>query len=196
MYQTTIVLILMTFNHVADMATEMVTVSAPGKVILHGEHSVVYGKMALAVSINLRTKLTMRFLENENNNNRRGQLKVNLPDLNIGYIFDLVQISACFQIETQKTTKPSLDFNLVNRIKDLVASKYPDRIDDMGIIALLYLYVTSDFTRSNLTSPRSLEVTVTSDIPIGAGLGSSAAFSVAISAGLFKLGSNNNGTYL
>lgn len=27
------------------------------KVILHGEHSVVYGKMALAVSIDLRTKV-------------------------------------------------------------------------------------------------------------------------------------------
>ena len=33
-----------------------VTVTAPGKVILHGEHSVVYGKAALAVSIDLRTK--------------------------------------------------------------------------------------------------------------------------------------------
>ena len=34
----------------------IVTVTAPGKVILHGEHSVVYGKAALAVSIDLRTK--------------------------------------------------------------------------------------------------------------------------------------------
>lgn len=36
-----------------------VVVSAPGKIILHGEHSVVYGKLAIAGSINLRTELAI-----------------------------------------------------------------------------------------------------------------------------------------
>ena len=34
-----------------------IRVSTPGKVILHGEHAVVYGKTGIAVSVGLRTTM-------------------------------------------------------------------------------------------------------------------------------------------
>ena len=37
-----------------------VFVSAPGKVILHGEHAVVYRKTAIAVSVGLRTNMEVK----------------------------------------------------------------------------------------------------------------------------------------
>ncbi len=43
---------------------EEVTASAPGKCILTGEHSVVYGLPALAVAIDIRAKVTVKSYEN------------------------------------------------------------------------------------------------------------------------------------
>lgn len=36
-----------------------ITISAPGKVILHGEHSAVFGKLAIAGSLGLRTRVKL-----------------------------------------------------------------------------------------------------------------------------------------
>lgn len=66
------------------MAGENVTikVSAPGKVILHGEHSVVYGKLAIAASLDLRTSVVLQ----EKHNNR---LEIYFSDLKLRKKFDL-----------------------------------------------------------------------------------------------------------
>ena len=53
-----------------------ITASAPAKVILHGEHSVVYGKLALAASLDLRTKVTIKNINNHHVKQQRRNLRV------------------------------------------------------------------------------------------------------------------------
>ncbi|NWR22004.1 KIME kinase, partial [Emberiza fucata] len=56
-------------------------VSAPGKVILHGEHAVVLGKVALAVALDLRTFLRLR-------PGAEGRLSVSLPGVGVRRSWD------------------------------------------------------------------------------------------------------------
>uniref|UniRef100_A0A670ZYD0 Mevalonate kinase n=1 Tax=Pseudonaja textilis TaxID=8673 RepID=A0A670ZYD0_PSETE len=56
------------------MWTRSLVLSAPGKVILHGEHAVVHGKVALATALNLRTFLRMTPRQD-------GRVSLQLPNL-------------------------------------------------------------------------------------------------------------------
>ncbi|KAG9339565.1 hypothetical protein JZ751_023456 [Albula glossodonta] len=153
-------------------------VSAPGKAILHGEHAVVHGKVALAVSLNLRTFL--RLLPN-----CTGKVCINLPNIHTFLSWDVTSLQSLLpdQADDLKNAK-ELDMDLVPRLRSFIG--VTDGITDtstMAVLAFLYVY-TSVFAESRELP--GLTVSVWSELPTGAGLGSSAAFSVCLAAALLS----------
>ncbi|XP_059193680.1 mevalonate kinase [Centropristis striata] len=150
-------------------------VSAPGKAILHGEHAVVHGKVALAVSLNLRTYLRLT-------DTTTGTVCINLPNIGTFLCWDLSDLKQLIPDYCGKREELKLlDAELVKRLREFVGVTNGN-LDtcNMATLAFLYIYL-SLFGSSELPS---LTVSVWSELPTGAGLGSSAAYSVCLAAAL------------
>ena len=185
------------------MARKLLSVSAPGKVILHGEHSVVYGKTALAVSVDLRTSVVLSKVESKNDTDSLQDkcLEIHMKDLSAHYKFPLQRLIGMVVFQSTQTelekaastdespgAEVSTDDGLLQQnILNLISETYfnvPEGTKS-GLIALLYLYLKIVVGASaTITSLDPLLIEISSKIPIGAGLGSSAAFSVSL-AGAF-----------
>ncbi|XP_053313135.1 mevalonate kinase [Spea bombifrons] len=149
-------------------------VSAPGKVILHGEHAVVHGKVALAVSLNLRTFLRIR-PRNDNT------VFINLPNIGTKLRWDISELQSlvpAFQDSGNEPMSPSPEH--LDILKTF--ARFPDGSKDaesLAVLAFLYLYLC--ICGKDLPS---MDITVWSQLPTGAGLGSSAAYSVCVASAL------------
>ena len=162
-------------------------VSAPGKVIVFGEHAVVYGKAAIAASISLRSYLLVTTLS-------KSQRSVTLvfPDIGLDHTWLIEDLPWNL---FKSPSKKQRYFDLVNTLdQDLVDSLKPHlanvsihraeqtrKIHQNAALTFLYLFLSLH----NSSAPASI-YTLRSTIPIGAGLGSSASISVCISAAILK----------
>lgn len=122
----------------------IITTSAPAKVILFGEHSVVYGANAIAASINRRTCVTL--IPNDSQ-----ILRFRFEKISLDVSLDKDNPTLPTNLNRQQTQALECGLTIYEHVKPLKAG---------------------------------IDVTVTSDFPLGAGLGSSASLSVALSSAI------------
>ncbi|KAF9046864.1 cystathionine beta-lyase [Hymenopellis radicata] len=156
-------------------------VSAPGKVILFGEHAVVHGVTAIAASVDLRCYgLT----------SARNDTKISAHFADIDNFYHEWQIAdlpwhAVRPVAIDEEHPEQLDFALIDAInegplKDLTEAQSHARA---ASIAFIYMYLV--LTRGAVRP--ALNFTARSTLPIGAGLGSSASFSVCAATALLLI---------
>uniref|UniRef100_A0A8C5H8W8 Mevalonate kinase n=1 Tax=Gouania willdenowi TaxID=441366 RepID=A0A8C5H8W8_GOUWI len=151
------------------MSVEELLVSAPGKAILHGEHAVVHGKVALAVSLNLRTYLRLKATTT-------GKVSINLPNIDTFVCWDLSELQPLTQYFRGKRDEiQRVDGELVRILRKFVGAT------NENLDSCFNAFI------SNHNILPSLTVSVWSELPTGAGLGSSAAYSVCLAAALLCL---------
>ncbi|RZF34507.1 hypothetical protein LSTR_LSTR011749 [Laodelphax striatellus] len=163
-----------------------IKVSAPGKLILFGEHSVVYGRTALAASINRRTSLEL--CENVEN---RITITMNKIDLNLSLNFsDIVQLvkenvplmenNSDFSIKLiDHDSFTRLTLERISRVVDVSNLTDQQKSSLLVFVFLLHLIFHNN---SDLLQP--FNIVINSDLSLGAGTGSSASYCVCVSAAL------------
>ncbi|KAL1901588.1 Mevalonate kinase [Ceratocystis pirilliformis] len=160
-------------------------VSAPGKVIVFGEHSVVYGKAAIAAAISLRSYLHVTTLSKS-----RRVVSLRFPDIDLTHTWKIDDLPwETFHAPEKKkfyySLVTELDHDLVQAIQphlEDISSDKPDeirKIHKASASSFLYLFLSL----GSQVFPGCM-YTLRSTIPIGAGLGSSASIAVCLSAAL------------
>ena len=159
--------------------------SAPGKVIVYGEHAVVYGKAAMAAAVSLRSYLLVTTLSKTHRT-----ITLRFPDIGFSHQWEIDALPwSIFSHPSKKKfyydLVTSLDPELVEALQphlakiSLEASAQNQKIHQAAASVFLYLFLSlasQDF--------HGCIYTLRSTLPIGAGLGSSASISVCLSTAI------------
>ncbi|CAD5222670.1 unnamed protein product [Bursaphelenchus xylophilus] len=179
-------------------------ISAPGKIILFGEHAVVYGKTAIAGSIDLRTYVSL-FTSAD------GRIYLSLPDLQVERTWmlkDLLKAGERLAAECPVTDDGPPSLELIVPIARKLSGACEDQcgVQHLAILAFWYLLIgivqrkralelvdgpDSTPFPCELTDPKTKDLlavkcTVRFKLPACVGLGSSGAFCVCIATALLQ----------
>lgn len=148
-------------------------VSAPGKVILFGEHSVVYGKTAVAASLSLRTNLKFKEQILEKN-----YIEISMPKINLNQQISLQQIIDFFFSESSIKLSSGHE-KFYKYVQKFVEQLNIETISQrQGLEALFYLMIGIS-QKENIVI-KSFYLHLDTALSISSGLGSSASFAVCL----------------
>nr|XP_025123258.1 mevalonate kinase isoform X2 [Bubalus bubalis] len=132
------------------MLSEVLLVSAPGKVILHGEHAVVHGKVALAVALNLRTFLRLQ-------PHSSGRVGLNLPNIGVRRAWDVASLQLLDTSFLGHGDGAALTAEHMEKLKE-VAGFPEDCVDPQCLAVLAFLYLYLSICRSQRWTEENLEL--------------------------------------
>ncbi|CAM0884974.1 unnamed protein product [Alopecurus aequalis] len=155
---------------------------APGKIILAGEHAVVQGSAAVAAAIDLYTHSSLHLLP-ASEEGGAGAVEVDLRDTGLVFSWPCSRLREALGDGLAgagvSAPRPCSPGELAAMAELLAHEDIPEAKIWLaaGLSAFLYLY-------TSILGCRPGKAVVKSDLPLGAGLGSSAAFCVSISGAL------------
>ncbi|XP_029162480.1 mevalonate kinase-like [Nylanderia fulva] len=148
-------------------------ISAPGRIVLTGEHSASYQKYFVSTSLNCRTKLTFRELP------EGWPIKIEFPDVNLQIQVPLEEVRGYLSEEQENQLNPNFRIKYVKSFITFngLWRTFQQRFSLQMFFCLLYSIAVKE--KLNIGS---FHVHVTSNIPLDAGLGSSTSFAVCLAA--------------
>ncbi|ANB11955.1 mevalonate kinase [Sugiyamaella lignohabitans] len=154
-------------------------VSAPGKVILFGEHAVVHNKPAIAAAVSLRTYTGVEDLADTS------KIELDFADIKFDHqwaIEDLPWNELSASRSSESAIPTSLDQHVVDILNETALKGITNTFQHAAAFAFIYLYMSI----CSRDTPGK-KFTTRSTLPVGAGLGSSACLSVCLSSALLRV---------
>lgn len=137
------------------MKTKQLKARSPAKLILSGEHAVVYGRPAIAIAINRYAESTI------------------LTNLSSSILFNFLNLH--YAKNVTRSTLSAIKGRLQENYREFLEGNCSIRGVIKKPFELLQFTVSHLLESLNVVLPEGLEIRTASDIPIGCGMGSSSA---------------------